>query len=303
MAVASKLSVVLLRHGRRLSPQSSTALCNSQSILHNTHSVRYQHTDLQIDPASGLPLVDPKKGVLIYAGNFTKYISRIKLVGFTTSALAVAVQPYVVSVAQEDMLLKAGALGTISTLVFCTPALVHIVAKKYITDIYFNDETKTFTLARKSFFLRRIEEEFKADDVKLPFVGGAFVNHIIKGKKYFIDITSFRSKDIYKHMVGYDKPFEHADDELLLVDDAPKPKKEPAKKFGLFADEVEDSEANIDPTKNRVGQLQDEPNKMKAVRPEGFVRPSVVARPYMMEEEDDAAADDARRTAHTETKH
>ena len=88
-----------------------------------------------------------------------------------------------------------------------TPLLIHyIFGKNYVTDIYFNDKTKVFHLAKLSFWLQRTEIKFTAEDVVIPDVAGPYSTYRVKGVPVFINRTLFANKDVYKHMVGYDKP-------------------------------------------------------------------------------------------------
>jgi hypothetical protein len=73
------------------------------------------------------------------------------------------------------------------------------VTKKYITDIYYDRATKKFTASRYSFFLRRKEIEYTADDVEVPGVTGVFTTMKIKGKPFFVDENCFKDFDVYIH--------------------------------------------------------------------------------------------------------
>ncbi|XP_052815259.1 uncharacterized protein LOC128242215 [Mya arenaria] len=306
MTVVSKLSQHVGRYSKLFNPQSVSCILgnhiNSNGI---TQQGRWKHSDSDNlkDPESGLPFYDSKKGMLVYTGPLTQNVTRIKAVSLTTSLVAVFAQPFVIAAAQEDMMMKAGVLGTISTIIFCTPVLLHLVAKKYVTDIYFNEDTKIFTFARKSFFLRRKEVEFRAEDVKLPFVGGLFVNHIIKGGKYFIDATQFRSKDIYKHMVGYDMP-EVDDDEHNLETAKTSLTVKKGKKFGLFEDEEEDNENTDIHFNKKIGLMQDEPDKTSR-RPKMMTppMPTMYSDPVMMDDDDDGYVSHPKTSKQKKMKH
>lgn len=272
-------------------PSSSGLSLNLQAVDRCPTLVqkRYLHKDdiRTKDPESGLPIIHPKKGLLVYTGSLSSNLTRVKMVSMSTSMISVFVQPFVISAAKDDMMMKAGILGTISTLVFCTPALLHFVAKKYITDIYYNEDTKVFTLARKTFFLRRKEVEYKAEDVKIPFHGGFLVNHVIKGTNYFIDVASFRSKDIYKHMVGYDSPM--TEEIKILSSDVTAPKKEMSKKkFGLFEDEDETvKNQHLEPDANKkIALMRDEPQKTR-VQTAMPPKPSMLGNPVLLDDDDD----------------
>lgn len=182
-----------------------------------------------VDEESGMPLRHPEKGILVYTGRMSKVVRNLKILSLSTSLVSAGCQPFIIAAAKDDFIVTAGILSSMCLLVFSTPIILHIVTKKYVTDIYFNEDTKTFTLARKSFFIRRKEVQYKADDAKVSLDGGLFVTHKVKGVPYFIEYTDFRSKELYLHMVGYDKPVDCG---------IPDPNAHMrSKKFGLFEDE------------------------------------------------------------------
>lgn len=219
-----------------------------------------------IDPESGMPLFHQKKGVLVYTGGMARNVKGLKMLSLSTSLLALLAQPFVLSAAKEDLVFKAGLMGTISAVVFFTPALVHFVTKKYVSDIYFNEETKVFTLAYRSFFLRRREWEYKAEDVEIPFAPRMFTTHLIRNKAFFIVAEDFRGKEIYRHMIGFDKPMD--------ITGGSKPKKmaeKKKKKFGLFEDEedkekLQKVEKKETPIMSRQLMYDDDDDKDNAVK-------------------------------------
>lgn len=231
---SSSLQQLCLRQSNYNHMQSKAAiLSSSKENGLSTRNLKTNSSD-NIDQESRMPLTHPTKGVLVYTGKMTQYVKGLKTLSLSTSLLALLAQPMVLSAAKDDLVFKAGVMGSISAVVFFTPALVHFVTKKYVTDIYYNKDTKMFTLACKSFFLRRKEWEFKAEDVVIPFTPRMFVTHVIKGRSFFIDFEEFRDKEIYKHMVGYDKPLD-----LTSGSQENKTKAKKKKKFGLFEDEAE----------------------------------------------------------------
>jgi len=201
------------------------------SVSYLPHQLRACHsgttTKSDIDPESGLPFHHPEKGTLMYAGKLSQAIKGLKLFSLSTSFLAVVSQPLILASATDDFKFKAGLLGTFSVMVMSTPVMVQYVTKKYVTDVYYNSDSKIFTLAYRSLFLRRKEFQYEAKDVKVPLLGGMFTTHMIKGRPFFIELSEFRSKQVYIHMVGYDKP----------MDDPSGVKKK--KKFGLWENEEE----------------------------------------------------------------
>lgn len=222
-----------LSYNHLLSQSVVLSRCKQNDRNDGCRSLRTNTKD-NIDEESGLPLTHSTKGVLVYTGRMTQYVKGLKTLSLSTSLLALLAQPMVLSAAKDDLIFKAGVMGSISAVVFCTPALVHFVTKKYVSDIYFNKDTKMFTLAYKSFFLRRKELEFKAEDVVIPFTPRMFVTHVVKGRSCFIEFEEFRDKEIYKHMAGYDKPLDLTGGNQ---DQENKTKAKKKKKFGLFEDE------------------------------------------------------------------
>ena len=164
----------------------------------------FKPDDPNIDLESRQPLTHPKKGVMVYSGPLTRGLKRLKRLSFFTSAVGLALIPFfVVNHLAWPAIVGFGAF------VFATPCLIHFIfSKNYVTDIYFNDKTKVFHLAKLSFFLQRYEVKFTAEDVVVPDVVGPYSTYLVKGVPVFINRVLFTSKDIYKHMVGYDKPLD-----------------------------------------------------------------------------------------------
>ena len=157
-----------------------------------------------LDEQSGQPFLHPDKGELVYSGTLTKGIKRLKRLSIFSSCLGVMAIPLFL---QKGIPLVA--IGGFSFFIFITPLLIHFVfAKKYVTDIYYNSETKKFSMAKLSFLLFRKEFEYTANDVVIPDIPGAFATYKIQGKPVFINRDMFTSKEAYKHMVGYDKPLD-----------------------------------------------------------------------------------------------
>ena len=162
-----------------------------------------------IDPDCKQPLFHPKKGELVYSGKITTHVYAAKALSLTTCTIGVAFQPYLYNNAESLTLPLMVALGgSLGFFMFVTTGIIYFVTKKYITDIYYDRATKKFTASRYSFFLRRKEIEYTADDVEVPGVTGVFTTMKIKGKPFFVDENCFKDFDVYVHMVGYDKPME-----------------------------------------------------------------------------------------------
>lgn len=149
------------------------------------------------------------EGNLVYGGNLTRNLKLVKYFSLSTSALGLALQPYiVVALYDKSSALVIGTCSVIAFMTFLTPLLVHKLSMRYITHVYFNDRTKVFTVHTLSFFNRKTSVSFTAQDVTIPDISGAFSNIKVKGLPYFVVPEDFVDITAYEHMVGYDKPID-----------------------------------------------------------------------------------------------
>lgn len=95
----------------------------------------------------------------IYYGPLTPQIRAVKLFSVGSSAFGLAAQPII--------LREANTIGSTSLLIaicsvvgfftFVTPILLHIITKKYVTEIYYDPETQTYQATTISFFLTPVK--------------------------------------------------------------------------------------------------------------------------------------------------
>lgn len=196
--MASEPQLYLLKN-ILLPPVTISRQCFSTT---RTEYFLFKPSDPNIDPESNQPLTHPEKGVMVYSGPLTRALKKLKRISFFTSFFGFSLIPYfIVNHLAWPVVIGFTAFG------FATPCLIHyIFGKNYVTDIYFEERTKVFHLAKLSFWLQRVEVKFTADDVVVPDVAGPYSTYLVKGVPVFINRTLFTSKDVYKHMVGYDKP-------------------------------------------------------------------------------------------------
>ena len=67
--------------------------------------------------------------------------------------------------------------------------------------MFYNWETKQFTLRYYSLFLRKKHITFVPDDVELPLTKG-FATHLIKNKKFFIAKEYFYNEQVFGKFLG-----------------------------------------------------------------------------------------------------
>ncbi|CAH2037710.1 unnamed protein product, partial [Iphiclides podalirius] len=114
--------------------------------------------------------------------------------------------------------MEASSIGSTSLLVaicsvvgfftFVTPLLLHLVTKKYVTDIHYDPETSTYKAVTYNFFLVPKKLEFKPNDVVVPDIPGMFTTMKAKGTPLFIEARHFNDPLHYAKIMGYDKPMD-----------------------------------------------------------------------------------------------
>lgn len=98
---------------------------------------------------------DNSKLERIYYGPLTPQIKAVKIFSLSSSVAGFLAQPIIIK--------QATAIGSTSLLIalcsvvgfftFVTPLLLHIITKKYVTEIHYDSETKTYKATTINFFL------------------------------------------------------------------------------------------------------------------------------------------------------
>ncbi|GFS23909.1 transmembrane protein 70, mitochondrial [Elysia marginata] len=152
---------------------------------------------------------DMDKGSLVYMGRIGSMFKTLKLFSLTTSALGLSLQPYLFITYQDAPIVTAVPFfAALNIFVFINPLLIHHIGKKYVMEVYFNPTSKVFTAVLMSFFARKYNFAFKADDVHVPDVPGMFSILTVKGRPLFVLESDFTDVEVYKHMMGFDKPLD-----------------------------------------------------------------------------------------------
>ncbi|XP_033755393.1 transmembrane protein 70 homolog, mitochondrial-like [Pecten maximus] len=160
----------------------------------------------------GLPLVDAEKGNLVYYGPITKSIKIVKIFSVSTSGIALSLLPFVMPNILELPAVLQFMLGSgVSFFMLGTPLLIHALTKRYVTDLYYNKDSNTFTVSTLTFFCRRKVRVFTPEDVTFPSMASVLCFMKVKGTPFFVDPSKFRSRDAYIKLMGYDKPMDFSD--------------------------------------------------------------------------------------------
>ena len=100
---------------------------------------------------------DNKKLENIYYGPLTPQIKSVKVFSLSSSAAGLLAQPIIIR--------EAATIGSTSLIValcsvvgfftFVTPVLLHIISKKYVTEIHYDPASSTYTATTINFFLAK----------------------------------------------------------------------------------------------------------------------------------------------------
>ncbi|XP_054004167.1 transmembrane protein 70 homolog, mitochondrial [Hylaeus anthracinus] len=147
---------------------------------------------------------------LVYTGSLSHHFRNIKVFSFFTSFGSFVFQPILYQKALEDdsMLAFVGIIGVINFFAIGTPVLIHLIAKKYVTDLYYFPLEDKYLALRYSFFLRKKEIPFMVHDVHVPDVCGMFTTCFIKGNPLFFNEANFKDASHYYNIMGFYKPID-----------------------------------------------------------------------------------------------
>ena len=160
-----------------------------------------------------LPLSDEKHGNLVYVGDLTKLIKRVKRFSFFTSGMALCFQPVFYSkLAASSALVSVPVMGTSGFFIFLLPLGLHHFTRRYVTYMYYNDKTEEFMASRLTFFLRKTEFDFKKDDVEILYNSSITKSCLIKSRPYLLDDFGFLDKDVFMKFKKYDEPMDFSID-------------------------------------------------------------------------------------------
>ena len=156
-----------------------------------------------------LPKHHPDKGDLIYVGTLTTMVRYIKAFSVSTSIIGVSIQPFIFNAATEYPMVLKIAIGTfMSFFIFLSPLLLHFIAKRYVTNMYYDKTTSDFTLSTLTFLVTNKETRFSSGDVEVLNVPAMFTNLKVKGVPLLIDPASFTDRAAYIRLMSYDKPMD-----------------------------------------------------------------------------------------------
>lgn len=93
----------------------------------------------------------------IYIGPLTPQIKGVKVFSLSSSIAGLIAQPVIIREAANigSTSLIVALCSVVGFFTFVTPILLHIITKKYVTEITYNPETSTYKATTINFFLAR----------------------------------------------------------------------------------------------------------------------------------------------------
>jgi transmembrane protein 70 len=156
-------------------------------------------------------------GKLIYIGSLTTQLMATKFLSLSSSVLGICLTPFLMTtMTEQSMLSKMFVYATCGFFIFVTPAVFQMLTRKYVSRLYYNYETKTFTAVMFNFFMIEYSMTFKLRDLYVPDVPGVFTTMIAKktsqnaskSRGLFVDYNLISDIDLVKRILGYDKPID-----------------------------------------------------------------------------------------------
>jgi transmembrane protein 70, mitochondrial len=152
----------------------------------------------------------------IILGTLTPNIKSVKVFSLSTSFAGVIAQPILYDKAAElgsSVPVIVGICGFVGFFTFVTPLLIHLVTKRYVTELHFDPTTNEYIATIINFFLVKKQIKFKVEDVHVPEVPGMFTSFIVNHKgsnpaSLFVDPKLFDDPYHYVKLMGFDKPMD-----------------------------------------------------------------------------------------------
>lgn len=170
-----------------------------QFSLNSTNFLNYKTPKGEIDD------------ILIYEGPLASRIRLAKLFSLSSSMIGLSLQPILYQktiAAGTGLAVTIGGAVFLGFFTFVTPVLLHLVSKKYVSHLFYNPRTEEFTACTYNLFLFPVLTNFKAHEVTRPELPTMFASFFVRGKPLFADPDNFTSIELYKKMMGFDKPLD-----------------------------------------------------------------------------------------------
>jgi len=146
---------------------------------------------------------------VIYVGTLARHVRIVKVFSLSTSVAGICLQPFIYTkLSALPVVLAVAVGGFASFFIYLTPVLLHLVSKRYVTEITLDAITGEYSATTYTFFLRKKVHQFTADDVMVPNVPGLFTSIRVHGVPLFIDRDLFTDRRYFVQLFKYTDPLE-----------------------------------------------------------------------------------------------
>ncbi|XP_055537287.1 transmembrane protein 70 homolog, mitochondrial [Wyeomyia smithii] len=151
----------------------------------------------------------------VYYGALTPQIRAVKVFSLVTSIGGLVAQPILLEQANKigGTPMIVAICGIAGFFTFVTPFLLHLITKRYVTDLSYDASAQEYTATTITFLLQRQQTKFRLKDVIVPEVPGMFTTFMVGEKSLFVDPAMFPDPTHYIKIMGYDKPIDFKFDE------------------------------------------------------------------------------------------
>lgn len=149
-------------------------------------------------------------GDLIYTGSVNRGVYIAKYISLSSSAIGMCIQPWLLTkMAASAAVFKVAMLSATGLFVFGTPFLLHFLCKRYVTEMYYDKDTNTFTAVRLNFFARPKRLSFAPYEI-CDSASNPFSNYQVGDNAMLIDTNVIRElrPDVYIIFMRYDEPID-----------------------------------------------------------------------------------------------
>lgn len=146
---------------------------------------------------------------VIYIGTLARHVRIVKVFSLSTSVAGICLQPFIYTkLSALPVILAIAVGGFASFFIYLTPVLLHLVSKRYVTEMTLNPVTGQYTATTYTFFLRKKVHQFTADDVSVPNIPGLFTSIRVRGIPLFIDRDLFTDHRHFIQLFKFTDPLE-----------------------------------------------------------------------------------------------
>lgn len=146
------------------------------------------------------------RGRLIYEGLLTQRILYLKCLSVSSSILLGGC--YYHLIATKGYSIAIASVGLAFGPFFVSPFAVSWFFRRYVTKLYHDELSDTYTAEHYGWLLSKREHQFKPQDVKIADSISIINTFKAKGKPFFLndeDLIDASSVSAYKHMLNLDK--------------------------------------------------------------------------------------------------